>query len=131
MKEINNQSRVFIDEEITAGYLQEPLLLKVPRYPDFFSWKGERFEVKSLLSEWSELPRRDHSSTGMRPTLLTRAEKFGSWGVGRFFFRVLTADGRTFELYYDRAPRKAGDGYGTWILYAEIHDNPGPASDKI
>ncbi len=118
--EIPQVDRIFIDEPITVEYRDPPLLLKVPRYPDFFTWRGWRFEVKKLRSEWCDLARRGQQSQNMRPSHLTRADKMGSWGVGRFFFEVETVEGRTFVIYYDRTPRKADEGCGSWILFSEI-----------
>jgi len=48
----------------------------------------------------------------------------GSWGVGRFFFRVRVENGRLFELYYDRAPKDSGDRKGAWFLRCELSDDP-------
>jgi len=57
------------------------------------------------------------------------AERQGTWGVGRDYFRVRTDTGQTFELYYDRAPKAgprlplsgAGEGRkGGWFLYREL-----------
>ncbi len=121
---LGNSNRSFIDEPILVEYRQAPLLQKVPRYPDYFIWRDKRFEVKVLLSEWCDLARRGQQAQNMRPAHLTRAEKMGSWGVGRFFFEVLTTNGRTFVLYYDRTPKKADEGSGSWILFSEILERP-------
>ena len=51
---------------------------------------------------------------------LTTAMRKGSWGVGKDFFRILTADGKVFELYYDRAPKDAANRLGGWFLYREL-----------
>lgn len=110
----------FIDEEITIGYHQEPLLQKVPLCPDFFEWQGKRHVITELISEWCDLARKGDSAKNMRPEHLTRAEKLGSWGTGRFFFQVKTREGRTFEIYYDRTPRKGDDRNGYWVLLYEI-----------
>ncbi len=118
----NNEKQVeknFIDEEITVEYRQEPLVQKVPICPDFFVWRGNRFEVKGLLSEWSDMARRGKSSRNMRPAHLNRAEKLGSWGVGRFYFRVATCSRHIFVLYYDRMPKNVAEGRGRWVLFSE------------
>jgi hypothetical protein len=116
------KNKKFIDEEIQVGYQKEPLLQKVPVCPDFFKWNGERFTVKSLKSEWCDLARRGSQARNMRPAHLTRAEKLGSWGSGRFYFRVETTVGRIFALYYDRTPRRGDGGNGSWILLYELQD---------
>jgi hypothetical protein len=55
----------------------------------------------------------------MIPAHRARAERIGAWGVGRFFFRGRTSEGRVFDLYFDRAPQDAGDRKGRWVLFAE------------
>ena len=116
----DKQSSAFIGEPIFVFYKKEPLHRKNPTCPDSFNWRGDQFKVQSLLSQWSDLARRGAKAKNMRPAHLIRAEKMGSWGVGRFFFRVRTESGRVFELYYDRTPRKNDAGDGQWILFREI-----------
>jgi len=55
----------------------------------------------------------------MQPAHAQTASLRGSWGVGRFHFRVETECGRIFDLYYDRAPRDAFDREGAWFLLGE------------
>jgi hypothetical protein len=118
----SEKSKKFIDEEIQVGYEKEPLLVKVPVCPDFFEWRAEQFMIKRLVSEWCDLARRGNQAKNMRPAHLTRAEKLGSWGSGRFYFCVETTDGRIFALYYDRAPRRGDGGNGSWVLLYELQD---------
>jgi len=56
----------------------------------------------------------------MRPDHLTMAEKRGSWGVGRIYFRVRTESDQVFDLYYDRAPGSGGNRQGAWWLFREM-----------
>ncbi len=56
----------------------------------------------------------------MRPERAAMASHRGSWGVGRDYYRVRTDCGRVFDLYYDRAPKNAGDRKGAWYLYREM-----------
>jgi hypothetical protein len=107
----------FIDEEIRVEFHQPPMLEKAPSCPQQFTWRGETFEIIELIEEWHDFRRR--GPRNMRPAHLTRAEKVGSWGVGRYCFRVRVADGRVFELYFDRAPVSAGDRKGHWFLLGE------------
>ena len=58
----------------------------------------------------------------MRPANLAKALKRGSWGVGRYYFRVVTKTERIFELYYDRAPKDVNDRLGTWFLDRELEE---------
>jgi hypothetical protein len=50
----------------------------------------------------------------MRPTHAEAAQRRGSWGVGRDYYRVRTGSGHIFDLYYDRA--------GSWFLFRELSD---------
>ena len=115
----------FIDEEITVFYSHPPLLEKVPPCPDAFTWREETFQITDLLEEWRDFERKGRSGRNMRPTHLSRAMVKGSWGVGRFCFRVRTEQGRIFEIYYDRAPGDASDRKGHWFLLVERRENPG------
>ncbi|NLF50519.1 MAG: hypothetical protein GX577_05235 [Leptolinea sp.] len=46
----------------------------------------------------------------------------GSWGVGKFFFRVETYCGRVFDIYYDRAPKGSTNRKGIWFVFKEIQN---------
>lgn len=70
--------------------------------------------------EWYDYGRSGSMAHNMRPANMAKAQRRGSWGVGRFYFRVLTGQGRIFEIYYDRAPKDAGDREGSWFLYREM-----------
>ncbi len=110
----------FIGQEIQVEFDQQPALRKKPGLPDRFSWDGQTFQTVSLLSEWQDFKRRGRMARNMRPENAAKALRRGSWGVGRFYFRVLTDQGRIFDLYYDRAPRNAGDRTGSWFLDREM-----------
>lgn len=56
----------------------------------------------------------------MRPPHAAAAEKRGSWGVGRDYYRIRTASRQVFDIYFDRAPEDALDRKGGWFLYREI-----------
>jgi hypothetical protein len=56
----------------------------------------------------------------MQPQHAAVAEKRGSWGVGRDYYRVRTRKGRVFELYFDRAPKDVDRRKGAWFLYREL-----------
>jgi hypothetical protein len=112
----------FIAQEIEVEFDQPPALKKSPGCPDRFTWDGECFEVARSLGEWTDYTRRGRMQGNMRPSNAAAASRRGSWGVGRFYFRVKTDSGRIFELYYDRAPRDAGDREGSWYLYRELEE---------
>lgn len=109
----------FIDEPIEVSYKHAPLLEKKPGCPDQFKWGEQTFEISEVLAEWQDFHRRGRMARNMTPPHKTHAERVGSWGVGRFFFRVRTTNGRIFELYYDRAPVDVDDRRGRWVLYTE------------
>jgi hypothetical protein len=56
----------------------------------------------------------------MRETHREAARRRGSWGVGRDYYRVRTASGQVFEIYYDRAPHGADHPEGAWFLLREL-----------
>ena len=74
------------------------------------------------FSEWKDFTRRGRMSKNMQPQHAKTASQRGSWGVGKFFYDVLTQDKQAFRLYYDRAPKNAYDREGEWILLAELSD---------
>lgn len=110
----------FIDEIVEPLFDVPPLLTKKPGPPSGFIWAGETFRLRVLISTWVDYGRRGRSARNMRETHARRAAQRGSWGVGRFIFRLETESGRVFDLYYDRAPRDAGDRAGRWVLWREL-----------
>jgi len=109
----------FIDEPIEVIFDSPPMLEKSPPCPQGFTWQLQTFQIVELLAEWKDFRRRGRMGRNMIPPHLSRAERIGSWGVGRFFFRVRTDGGRIFEIYFDRAPADAGDRKGSWVLFGE------------
>lgn len=116
---MSNEAR-FIGEPVEVGWEHPPLVEKTPRAPEFFRWGEETFVVEELLAEWRDYGRRGRMASNMRPEHARRAALRGSWGVGRFYFRVRTTGGRVFELYYDRAPTSIDDRKGNWFLFKEL-----------
>lgn len=110
----------FIAEEIGVQFDRPPMLEKKPGCPASFFWQEETFEIVELLAEWHDYRRRGRMAQNMRPAHAAIAEKRGSWGVGRDYYRVRTAGGRIFELYYDRAPKDVDRRKGAWFLYREL-----------
>lgn len=115
----------FIDERIEVQFNQPPVLEKSPPCPDVFTWRGQAYAVAELLNEWRDYGRRGRMAGNMQPEHAMRAAERGSWGVGRFFYRVRTADGLIFDLYYDRAPKGARDRKGAWFLFREMEPAAG------
>jgi hypothetical protein len=112
----------FIDEAIGAAFDQPPTLSKKPGPPDRFEWRGQLFPVREVVEQWFSYERRGRMQRNMAPEHAETAARRGSWGVGRFFFRVRVEGGRVFDLYYDRAPQGADDRLGKWILWRELEE---------
>ena len=110
----------FIGSQIEVQFDKEPLHKRKPPCPDRFVWKGETISVVDKISEWYDYGRSGSMAHNMRPANMAKALRRGSWGVGRFYFRVQTENGQIFDLYYDRAPKDAGDREGSWFLYREM-----------
>jgi hypothetical protein len=110
----------FIGESITVRFDRPPVRQKTPSCPDGFTWRGQDYGIIEMLSEWSDFQRRGRSARNMQPAHAAAASRRGSLGVGRFYFRVRVADGRVFDLYYDREVRDADDRLGHWFLYREL-----------
>lgn len=115
----DNNEMHFIDEPISVIYEIPPALEKKPTCPDGFIWNEKPYRIVELLAEWQDYRRRGRFARNMRPAHADRAARAGSWGVGRFFFRVRVETGQVFEIYYDRAPTDVDDRKGSWVLYAE------------
>jgi len=121
----------FIGERIAVQFDEPPLLEKAPTCPSGFNWNGTPYRIIALLSEWHDFARRGRSARNMRPSHLKRAAVTGSWGVGRYYFRVRAlspqtahSEGELFELYFDRAPLDADHRKGQWILASELTEDP-------
>jgi len=123
--------RRFIGESIEPEFRGQPLLAKKAGCPFAFRWRGERFPVTEMLSEWHDYARRGRMADNMTPVHALAAERRGSRGVGRDYFTVRTGGGRVFTLYYDRAPRDCADQAGEWILLEEhLAPESGPNQEK-
>jgi hypothetical protein len=110
----------FIDAEIEVAHDRPPALSKKPPAPDSFVWRERTYRVLDVLSTWTSYERRGRMADNMAPAHLATAARRGSWGVGRFYFRVRTEGGSVFDLYYDREPESAGDRAGHWFLWREL-----------
>jgi hypothetical protein len=120
----------FIGEPVTVHFLRPPALENIPGPPDSFDWRGQRYEVRELLSEWHDYRRRGRMAGNMRPEHAETAARRGSWGVGQDYFRVRTGDGRVFDLYYDRAPQSVDQRKGGWFLDKELTEAGGDAPNR-
>jgi hypothetical protein len=110
----------FINQEVEVRFDQPQLLEKTPNCPDGFAWRDEQFQIVELISEWRDYRRQGRMARNMRPEHAATAARRGSWGVGQFYFRVRTQQGRIFDLYYDRAPKDVDRRKGAWFLDKEL-----------
>jgi hypothetical protein len=111
---------IFIDEIISVIFEQSEHLIKKPVCPDKFIWKGQEYIIGELINEWQDFSPNDSSSANPNEPLLKKDAVKGSFGVGRFYFRVRTTDCRVFDLYYDRKIKNVSSTEGFWVLYQEI-----------
>lgn len=110
----------FIGDPIEVEFDEAPLLSKKPGVPSRFMWNGEELVILRSLREWFDYGRRGRMTMNMRPEHLSTAERGGSWGVGRYYFRVEVRSGKIFDIYYDRAPDDASDRQGHWFIWREL-----------
>ena len=109
----------FYDDPIEVFFAKPPTYEKSPSCPQAFSWRGETYTVSEVLEEWIDFERRGKMGRNMKPAHAATAAIKGSWGVGKFYFRVKVATGQFFELYFDRAPENCDDRKGNWFLKGE------------
>jgi hypothetical protein len=112
----------FIGAAIEVTFDQPPALEKKPPCPNRFVWQAQTYRIVEELEAWHDYERKGHMASNMRPDHAATASVRGSWGVGRFTFRVRVDDGRLFELYYDRAPRGSKQRKGAWFLRGELSE---------
>ena len=112
----------FIGEPIEVIFDQPPTLEKKPPCPNAFVWQGQSYRIVEELESWHDYDRKGRMAANMRPAHAEAAAERGSWGVGRFFFRVRVEDRRLFELYYDRAPKGSKQRKGAWFLQSELSE---------
>ena len=114
------QPKAFISEEIEVEFAEPPALSKRPPAPAAIVWRGQRYQVERLLAQWQDFERKGDMARNMQPAHLKTAAARGSWGVGRFYFRLQTGKQQAFDVYYDRAPEDAGDRAGHWYVWRSL-----------
>ena len=116
----------FIGAPIKVAYDRPPTLEKQPGPPDGFTWEGRTYRVAAVLREWHDYRQRGKTKTFYikeRGSYRAKAaERRGSWGIGRDYYRVRTEAGEVFDLYYDRSPRGAGGRKGSWFLFRQVFE---------
>ncbi len=110
----------FIGKSIEVSFLKDPYRKKIPHAPSCFVWEDRQYRVVGVINEWVDYRRKGPMAHNMQPHNLAKTVRRGSWGVGRFYFRVETDDGAIFDLYYDRAPKDIGNRLGGWFLWREL-----------
>jgi hypothetical protein len=110
----------FIHESIEVIFDRPETYEKKPNCPNGFIWNDRAFRVIENLEEWHDYERKGRMAANMRPVHLEAAKGKGSWGVGRFYFRVRVDAGQIFEIYYDRAPKGSKLRKGAWFLVGEL-----------
>ena len=118
----------FISERVEPFFDEEKGFEKRPLCPSGFEWRGHAYRIEECSREWRDYARRGKMGHNMRASHLESAEKRGSRGVGRYYFRVRIDDGRVFDLYYDRAPRDTQDRKGSWHLLREMEREDGAST---
>ncbi len=109
----------FIGEQIQVSFDRPPMLEKTPTCPDAITWRGETFRVTEMLASWVDYQRRGRMARNMQPQHAEVAAQRGSWGVGRFYFKIRVEGGQVFEIYYDRSPKGVDERKGLWMLVGE------------
>jgi hypothetical protein len=110
----------FIGDAVEVEFDSPPLFTKKPDCPDRFTWKSTVYQIVEKVGEWKDFVRRGRMARNMSTEHAAAAAGRGSWGVGRFYFRVVTDQGQVFDLYYDRSPKDAADRSGSWFLDREL-----------
>lgn len=110
----------FIHESIEIIFDKPQTYEKKPACPNGFIWNETTYRITENLEEWHDYARKGRMATNMQPVHAEAAAKKGSWGVGRFYFRIRVDAGQIFEIYYDRAPKGSKFRKGAWFLVAEL-----------
>ncbi len=109
----------FYDDIIQVEFDDPPAREKSPNCPNRFIWCDQVFEISEVIEQWVDYARRGKAQRNMQPAHRSRAERVGSRGVGRFYFRVVVVGNRILDIYYDRAPADVDDRKGNWFLQGE------------
>lgn len=118
----------FFDDPIEVRFDEPPIREKAPHCPNAFVWKGIEYKILAALSEWTDFSRHGKMTRNMRPAHAAAAATRGSLNVGRYYFRIQTASGRIFDIYYDRAMKNVDDRKGQWFVYRELEKDNGSTS---
>ena len=123
---MTNTPKRFIGEAIQVDFKKPPALEKKPGCPISFNWRDHKYVIIALLKEWHDYKRKGDMMRNIRPRRIDDAERRGSWGVGRDYYRVQTDNGQIFDIYYDRAPQNVEQRKGGWYLFRELSADQQP-----
>lgn len=114
----------FIGAAIEVTFDRPPVLEKRTGPPDGFVWEGRSYRVVAVLREWHDYRQRGKTKAFYlkeRGSYRAKAaERRGTWGVGRDYYRLRTESGEVFDIYYDRSPRGPGGPKGSWFLFRQV-----------
>jgi hypothetical protein len=117
----------FIGAQIQVIYDQPPALEKRPGAPNGFVWEARAYRMTAILKEWH-----DYKLHGKSEIFYAKeqgsyrakaADRQGTWGTGRDYYRVRTDTGEVFDIYYDRTPGGPGGRKGNWFLYQQVAED--------
>lgn len=74
-----------------------------PGLPQEFLWRGRTVEIEAVLRTWHETGKCDHGSP----------EQY----VRKHWYEVVTTDGETMKIYFERHPRRGQKG-ARWRLFS-------------
>jgi hypothetical protein len=120
------QTTHFVGAAIEVGHDTPPAVAKRPGPPDEIVWQDQRLRVVAVLREWHDYrPRGSTKSFYVKERGSYRAlaaQRRGSFGVGRDYYRLRLSSGEVFDVYYDRSPRAGQGGRGGWYLWRIVDD---------
>jgi len=95
----------FVDEKIVpqgAPLDTRGMAVGEPGVPSRFRWGERIFEVGTVLRTWRQTGKCRHGSADIY--------------VRRHWFEIVTTEGLTMKIYFDRQPRNGASG-GRWWLF--------------
>ncbi|HEY3347356.1 MAG TPA: DUF6504 family protein [Nitrospirota bacterium] len=97
----------FIDEAITpvdASFDISHMAVGEPGLPHEFTWRGQTFEVASVIRTWRETGKCHHGSPEMY--------------VRKHWYEVATTTGETMKIYFERQPQRGKPKAPRWWLFS-------------
>lgn len=99
-------------------FIAEPIeVQKQGVEPVAFRWRGEDYPIRRVRQSWFDV-RSGPPGSRIRKGWWERRR--------RTFYRVETADGQLFEIYWDR-----GSVHRDWVLYRRLGEEPGQTGGGV